>query len=259
MQTQRLELKYLIPEDLARRIRDFLTPYLQLDSFGATQAEGVYPVHSLYLDSEDLYLYQSTINGDRNRYKLRVRFYEGRPEAPVFFEIKQRKDNAILKQRCAVERAAAAEILAGRIPDRRDLADGGSPEAERAMHAFCRNLNQIQARPVAHVFYQREAWLDGGPSRIRVTMDRSVLWSRESEFRTDGVMNDPVKVFGDQVVLELKFTGRFPSWMGEIVRVFGLKQCSAAKYVDGLVEMESGRGALSRLERFRRSRQLLQV
>ena len=34
--------------------------------------------------------------------------------------------------------------------------------------------------------------------------------------------------------LELKFTGRFPDWFKELVRVFGLKQGSASKYADGI-------------------------
>ena len=247
MQSQRLELKYIVPESLAVRIRDFIGPYLELDSFGATQENQSYPVHSLYLDSDDLFLYQSTINGDRNRYKLRIRFYEGRPGAPVYFEIKRREDNAIYKQRCAVKRAGVGDILAGRIPDRRDLAEEDAA-SERAMHTFCRLLNQIQARPVAHVFYLREAWLQQGGNRVRVTMDRGVQLSREARPDLDDRLLDPVRVFGDQVVLELKFTGRFPSWMGELVRIFGLKQCSAAKYVDGIMEMDRHRRTLSPVE-----------
>jgi hypothetical protein len=35
-------------------------------------------------------------------------------------------------------------------------------------------------------------------------------------------------------VLELKFTNRFPDWFRELVRIFGLVQCGAAKYVDGV-------------------------
>ena len=35
------------------------------------------------------------------------------------------------------------------------------------------------------------------------------------------------------MVLELKFTNRFPDWFADLVRVFGLRQCGAAKYVDG--------------------------
>jgi len=233
MQSQRLEMKYVIPEPLAAGIRDFIRPYLEIDSYGATRPDLSYPVHSLYLDSPDLFTYTSTINGDRNRYKLRIRFYEGRPEAPVFFEIKRREDNAIYKQRCAVRREAAADVLAGRIPDRRDLI-GGGPDAERSLHAFSRLVNQLQAQPVTHVAYLREAWTSWENNRTRVTFDRQVMTCRETSLRLDPRMSDPVRVFGDDVVLELKFTGRFPQWMGDLTRIFGLKQSSAAKYCDGL-------------------------
>ena len=36
------------------------------------------------------------------------------------------------------------------------------------------------------------------------------------------------------MVLELKSTNRFPDWFRELVRVFGLRQCGAAKYADGV-------------------------
>jgi len=233
MQSQRLELKYLIPERLAVRIRDFILPYLVIDAYGATRPDLSYPVHSLYLDSPDLFTYVSTINGDRNRYKLRIRFYEGRPEAPVYFEIKRREDNAIYKQRCGVRRESVADVLAGRIPDRRDLVQDG-PDAERALQTFSRLVNQLQARPISHVAYQREAWTSPDNNRTRITFDRKVMSCRQPSLRLDAGMTDPVRVFGDEVVLELKFTGRFPLWMRDLVRVFGLKQGSAAKYCDGL-------------------------
>ena len=35
-------------------------------------------------------------------------------------------------------------------------------------------------------------------------------------------------------MLELKFTDRFPLWFNELVRGFGLRQCGAAKYADGV-------------------------
>ena len=52
-------------------------------------------------------------------------------------------------------------------------------------------------------------------------------------------MKDPKLVFGDNVVLELKFTNRFPDWFRELVRIFGLTQCGAAKYVDGVTVLGS--------------------
>ena len=39
---------------------------------------------------------------------------------------------------------------------------------------------------------------------------------------------------GKDIVLELKFTNRFPDWFRDLVRAFNLMQCGAAKYVDGV-------------------------
>ena len=75
LQAQRFELKYILSEDTALAVRDFVSSYLEIDEFGATLPQFSYPVHSLYLDSPDMKLYKSTINGDKNRFKLRLRFY----------------------------------------------------------------------------------------------------------------------------------------------------------------------------------------
>src|SRR6058998_429996 len=116
MQLQRFELKYMIDDATALAVRDFVSTRLELDEFSVGKPDFSYPVHSLYLDSEDLKLYQSTINSEKNRYKLRLRFYSEQAGAPVFFEIKRRVDNAILKQRGGVKREAVGHVLAGHLP-----------------------------------------------------------------------------------------------------------------------------------------------
>ena len=40
-----------------------------------------------------------------------------------------------------------------------------------------------------------------------------------ARYRFTAEMDDPVSVFGATVILELKFTGRFPGWFGEMVRM----------------------------------------
>ena len=67
-----------------------------------------------------------------------------------------------------------------------------------------------------------------------MTLDRNVRCDPEPSARLSTQMVQPVTVFGDKVVLELKFTNRFPDWFKELVRIFGLMQCGAAKYVDGV-------------------------
>ena len=102
MQQQRFELKYLIPEETALLVRDFVRSYLEMDELHVGQPNYSYPVHSLYLDSQELRLYWDTINGNKNRFKLRLRYYSTNPDTPVFFEIKRRMNNCILKQRGGV-------------------------------------------------------------------------------------------------------------------------------------------------------------
>jgi len=233
MQQQRFELKYIIKEDTALAARDFVSSYLEIDEYGATLPDFSYPVHSLYLDSDDLHLYQTTINGDKNRYKLRLRFYDNRPEAPVFFEIKRRMNSIIAKQRGGVRRDAVNWLLAGQLPEPAHLVSK-DPRQLVALQNFCRLLHSIRAQPRAHIAYSREAWISPRDNSVRVTIDRAVTCEPEPTARLTTELRDPVIVFGNEVVLELKFTDRFPDWFKELVRVFGLMQCGAAKYVEGV-------------------------
>src|SRR6185503_5634641 len=116
MQASRFELKYLVSEATAQAVRDFVGSYLNMDEYGVGKPNYSYPVHSLYLDSDSLELYWRTVNGDKNRYKLRVRYYSDHPDSPVFFEIKRRMKDIILKQRGGVRHEAVSDLLAGHMP-----------------------------------------------------------------------------------------------------------------------------------------------
>jgi hypothetical protein len=235
MQLQRFELKYLISEEKALAVRDYLTSQinsLEVDEFGAELPDFSYPVHSLYLDSPDMRLYQETINGNKNRYKLRLRYYEDRPDAPVFFEIKRRLNNIIAKQRGGVKRAAVPLLLAGQLPEPDHLL---SKDAKYfvAVQRFCELMSGIRATPRVHILYLREAYLGRHDNSVRVTMDREVQAELEPTMRLATHPVNPIKLFRP-VILELKFTNRFPNWFNELVRIFGVMQCGAAKYVEGV-------------------------
>lgn len=240
LQKQRYELKYIIPEAKAVAIRDFVRCYLDVDEYGAGKPNLSYPVHSLYLDSDQLALYQTTINGDKNRFKLRLRYYTDAADAPVFFEIKRRTNNTISKERGAVKRSLVPDILGGQIPDPSQLLSK-SPKSMVAIQRFCHHAMALRARPKAHIAYLREAWIHAEDNSVRVTMDREVRCSPDPTMNLSTQMDRPVMVFGDEVVLELKFTNRFPDWFRELVRVFGLMQCGAAKYVDGVTLLGDAR------------------
>ena len=233
MQRQRFEQKYMLTEDQAGAIRHELLAHLQLDENGVGKPNFSYPVHSLYLDSGSLETFWSTINGDKNRYKLRMRFYNDLPDSPVFFEIKRRMNNCILKQRGGVRKTAVPWLLAGHLPGPKDLLSD-NPKALIAIQNFLKLIERIHARPMAHVAYLREAYVDPVSDNVRVTLDRSVRTEARATPNFSTSMENPSEPFGDRVILELKFTDRFPEWCRHLVERFHLMQCGAAKYCEGL-------------------------
>ena len=233
LQASRFELKYIIPEEVALQIRDYVRSYLELDENGVGKPNYSYPVHSLYLDSDDLKLYWATINGEKNRYKLRIRFYNNNPETPVFFEVKERMNNTIKKKRGSVRREAVPILLAGHMPEPSFLVSK-EPKHMFAVQDFCRLMQDINAKAKVHIGYYREAYVPHDDNSARLTMDREVRSEPELTPRLNTKMVRPVMVWGKDVVLELKFTNRFPDWFRDLVQVFGLRQCGAAKYVDGV-------------------------
>jgi hypothetical protein len=233
MQRQRFENKYMLEEDKAIAIREFVASHLELDENGVGKPNFSYPVHSLYLDSPDLHTFWTTINGDKNRYKLRLRFYNDHPDSPVFFEIKSRVNNCIKKQRGGVHKSAVARLLQGQYPAQSDLLKSDSKSLV-AIQNFVNYTTKIGAVPQAHVGYLREAYVDPVSDNVRVTFDRSVRTEPRHEINFSTDMRVPSLPFGDRVILELKFTDRFPTWLRNLVERFGLMQCGAAKYAEGL-------------------------
>jgi VTC domain-containing protein len=231
--SSRFEMKYLICEEEAARVREFVRAYMELDDHGVGRVNFSYPVHSLYLDSEDLKLYWKTINGEKNRYKLRIRFYNDDPAAPVFFEVKRRHNNCIIKHRAAIWRQFTHEILAGQVPPRVAFA-AYNEKQEAAVLEFIELMGSIDATPRAHVAYFREAYLPADGNTARVTLDRAVRIEPQFNSRLFSQMRDPTLIWRGPVILELKFTDRYPLWFREMVEACGLIQCSAAKYVAGI-------------------------
>ena len=82
--------------------------------------------------------------------------------------------------------------------------------------------------------YKRQAYIDPVSDSVRVTFDRNVRTEprNQPDFHTE--MVNPSIPFGDRVILELKFTDRFPEWFNGLVSHFGLMQCGAAKYCEGI-------------------------
>lgn len=233
MQRQRFELKYIIDEETALKVRDFVSGHLNMDEYSVVRPNYSYPVHSLYIDSDDLRLYWETINGNKNRYKLRLRFYSTNPDSPVFFEIKRRMNNIILKQRGGVRQDAIQWLLNGHLPEEEHLVAKNNAKHLVALQRFCQLMYGMHGKPKVHITYLREAYVSDDDT-VRVTLDRHVKAEENLTSTIKTEMEKPVESFVKQVILELKFTNRFPNWFRDLVHAFNIMQCGAAKYISSV-------------------------
>jgi hypothetical protein len=236
MQAQRFERKYFIKERQVAPLREFISGHLELDEFSEGREDNCYPVHSLYLDSNQLTTYWATVHCEKLRFKLRARFYSDDPQGPVFFEIKRRENECVLKQRGLVRRSAAPELIGGQLPGAEHLVSDRLTDLA-ALQRFCHLSQRLHARPMMQISYEREAWIHPQTNSVRVTMDRNVRGEPRHEAVFSTRMERPVFPFRNEIVLELKFTDRFPGWFGDLVRHFNLVQIGAPKYCGSIFEI----------------------
>jgi hypothetical protein len=234
-QAGRYELKYIIDERRAAQVRDFVRSYLVPDEYADPQAGNSYPVHSLYLDSPGLDLFLATVHGLKNRFKLRIRFYDDNPAHPVFLEIKRRISDVICKERAGVRRETVNLLLRGTPPRQALLASTTDrSKAAAAMQTFYRTCLQVGARGGVYISYQREAYVSPDSDQIRVTFDREITVARYLPTPYLVAPKAPLPVDMNGVVLEMKFTDRFPNWMRQMVFALDLWRGPSAKYVAGI-------------------------
>jgi hypothetical protein len=221
----RYELKYRIRETKARAMARYIQSYIALDQYARKHPSQQYPISSLYFDSDHLQLYRETIEGKKSRFKLRVRCYDDDLDSVCFFEIKRRIDDVILKDRARIPKVHLLDAIRGNA-----LPVSLYKKDQKILDQFNFYLQTLRARPMVMVRYKRQAFEGDSSNRVRITFDRQLA------FRT---VHEPVlSVNGpdwhvvpmDFVILEIKFTDRYPFWLTDLVKVFDLKRTAMSKY-----------------------------
>jgi len=224
----RFECKYIINPLLVEEVRSFIRPFMQPDPYAIQYPDYTYPICTLYLDSPDLQLYSQVLAGEKNRFKLRVRTYSDDPDTPAFFEIKKRMNQIVLKRRAKVDREAARELLtkeSPRIPV--GLMDKLMPDLDE----FTSYKLLISAKPVVRVGYMREAYESKTGEPVRVTFDTHLRHAVTFDDTLSHSTGDWLKTPIEGVILEVKFTDRFPPWARDMAELFQLRQRAVPKYV----------------------------
>jgi hypothetical protein len=211
--TTAFEVKFLLAEDLARRVEALVRDRLEPDEHGDPGLGGAYATTSLYTDTPDFEVFRRS--GEYGRTKFRVRRY-GLGET-AFLERKDKDGERVHKSRVHV-------ALAG-------LASVGAPGEDRE-HALWFRQEVVRRRlaPVCRVSYERAAFVGLADSgAVRVTFDRKVRG--EATARWELVPAGPAdELFPGQVICEFKFRAVMPHMLQAVVRTLGLQPTACSKY-----------------------------
>ena len=209
---RRYELKYLVTEEQAAAIREFIRPIFALDSH-IPPGESGYTVNNLYLDTPDLRFYQDVKLRKLTRRKPRVRYYGQSPEEGIWLEVKNKQGRTVWKHRRRVALAEWPDVL--RVP--RGPAGADTPPG--LLRTFEDVTQLCGAEPVLHVRYFREPWVSQVDDYGRVTFDRR-LRCRLANGSLDLRAEEPAMEFyddaltggawGSLVVLEIKVEPKVP-------------------------------------------------
>ncbi len=231
----RYEFKYLIDRTEEAWIREAAQTFTECDPFGDN---GVYDVCSLYYDTWDWRLALQTVEGVRNRMKIRIRCYDFE-DGPVFAENKSRVGTSICKSRAQMPREHWA-MLSNSEPPPEEGYLAVKPSHQAEYDSFRNVLDTLDLRPRVWVKYEREAYTSTYGDGSRLTFDRDLQVQApqaESTDRPDPEAFQMVQLAGKPIILELKFNNAFPSWMQHIVHRLGLQRVSCSKYVQGAEQM----------------------
>ena len=230
---QRFEFKYLIDSDTERDLKQYIKPYVITDPFAENTKNGSYQVVSLYYDNPFFYYYHEKNDGVKKRKKVRIRTYrnDGIWCPYCFFEIKRKYDAIILKDRFSFSFENYAQLI------KENSWDGvlfPAPDAgrEKTIEEFEYESKRLSISPRILVVYDREPYLGRYNKNFRVTFDKNIRAMENDNLFYEG--DDMNGISPEMTVMEIKFTGTLPDYMGKVIKMFNLERSAFSKYCHGV-------------------------
>lgn len=222
---RRFEFKYHLPRAVADRIIPQMMNYMNWDEYSGDEG---YEVNSLYMESPEWRSYHEKIDGVMNRKKVRIRSYEKSYDdnSPIFFEIKRRSGEVILKDRMIVK----GECFRAFIDDPFCLCGFEEYQGD-FLNEFLYEISFNRMRPFVLVNYRRKAFFSKFDKRFRVTFDFDLNFGKPNGASFDTEYKDG---FHNLVVMEVKFNGAMPRWFHDIIEMYSLTKLSFSKYCAGV-------------------------
>ncbi|OGH23143.1 MAG: hypothetical protein A3F31_04085 [Candidatus Levybacteria bacterium RIFCSPHIGHO2_12_FULL_38_12] len=228
--SRRIEFKYFLPADMLEIVIPFISFHMSLDKY--IKDRNYYTVNSVYFDSPDLHCYHQKLAGVFTRKKYRIRYYNNDPRY-YFFEIKRKKGDIVYKDRALLSSKLNLSSLNNDMEVKKNILNKIVDNALRS--ELINDYFSMKLHPMAQVVYKRKPFVSAINKNLRITIDYDI-----------GVMHLRNKMihgnlfsFLPLTLLEIKFNGLLPSWLGDMIKLYSFNRTAFSKYtaaIDNLVE-----------------------
>lgn len=219
---RRYETKYLLSEQQCEAFLAAASELLIPDKYGD------YTICNLYLDTEDFYFIEHSLDKPEYKEKLRLRSYGNvGAEDKVFLEIKKKSRGIVYKRRITLPlREAEAYLLCGTTPE--TLPDWSARQIFSEIDYL---MQKYKPRPRVYLAYDRFAFSMRGYPDIRLTLDGNI------RSRFDGLTlshDEGVQLLDtgvpDYRIMEIKSDGAIPVPLTKILSQLKIYPASFSKY-----------------------------
>ena len=226
MSAMRYELKYEVNEAVLPLLRARLQAVMRPDRPSGPDG---YLVRSLYSDDWDCAAYRDKLNGNPERSKLRLRYYNG-DESYIVLENKEKLGQMTRKTAQEVSRETALAMVNG---DRKRCLEARGA----VMDQFLARGGTRSLKPRVLVDYRRTAFVHS-VSNVRITLDEKVSTGL---YRTDLFDREAARLpvlDPGRAVVEVKFDHFLPDHLNAALRDIPMVRLAVSKYVKCLGVLE---------------------
>lgn len=219
----RSEIKYLLTDDMYRRLRPVLEDYMEVDAHSKNGE--FYTICNIYYDTEQHDLIRKSIDKPAYKEKLRLRSYGVvGPKDKVFLEIKKKYDGKVNKRRTSLHLEDANHyMLTKEKPAPKNYMN------RQVFNEIDHLLYRYSLKPMLYLSYDRNAYFGKEEPGFRITFDTNIRTRRRELGLDIGNYGEPLLPQGIWI-MEAKAENAFPLWFAKILSDHNLYPTSISKY-----------------------------
>ncbi|MBQ8786224.1 MAG: polyphosphate polymerase domain-containing protein [Oscillospiraceae bacterium] len=161
----RRETKYLLTAEQAEAFLREASDLISRDKYGE------YTICNLYLDTDDFYFIEHSLDHPAYKEKLRIRSYGNADrEKKIFFEIKKKSKGVVYKRRIIIPFAEAEDYVEKGV--RPQSLEGFVPN--QIFEEIDYLMKKYKPEPKLYLAYDREAYFMTEHPEVRITFDKNI-------------------------------------------------------------------------------------